>query len=211
MFAALVDADDLLVWLPPEGMTGSFDRFDCRPGGSYRLELTYLDQSASPGKTTEGSDIVEARFLAIVVNEEVVQAIDFVSDDPAFAGTMTMTWSVTATSPGTRVEITAEGVPDGISEEDHAAGMASSLLNLARHLEGTGDTPSVLDYVLHLQGCRTHARTRSWCHRPPGPRRSPGGREAGRTRGDPATRAGSSGPPWPVPSYSEMPKYSPSL
>ena len=116
MFAALVDADDLLVWLPPEGMAGRFEHFDCRPGGSYRLELTYLDRSAAPGKTTEGSDVVEARFVAVVVDEEVVQAIDFVSDDPAFAGTMTMTWSVTAVDPGTRVDITAEVVPDGISE-----------------------------------------------------------------------------------------------
>ena len=97
-------------------MTGRFHRFYCRPGGSYRLEVTYLDRSASPGKTTEGSDIVEARFLDIAANQEVVQAIDFVSDDPAFAGTMTMTWSVTVMSPGTRVEITAEGVPDGISQ-----------------------------------------------------------------------------------------------
>lgn len=139
VFAALVDADDLLVWLPPAGMTGRFEHFDCRPGGSYRLELTYLDQSAAPGKTTEGSDVVEARFVAVVVDERVVQAIDFVSDDPAYAGTMTMTWSVTELGPGTRVDITAEEVPDGISEEDHAAGMSSSLLNLAKHLEEQHD------------------------------------------------------------------------
>jgi len=39
---------------------------------------------------------------------------------------------------GVLVEITATGVPDGISAEDHAAGMASSLANLARHLESSG-------------------------------------------------------------------------
>ena len=65
----------------------------------------------------------------------MVQAVDFVSDDPAFAGTMTMTWEVTAVEGGTRVDIVADDVPGGISAEDHAKGLASSLANLADHLE----------------------------------------------------------------------------
>jgi Activator of Hsp90 ATPase homolog 1-like protein len=48
---------------------------------------------------------------------------------------MTMTWKVTADDEGTRVDIVAEGVPDGISAEDHAAGLASSLTNLAAYVE----------------------------------------------------------------------------
>ncbi|HEX9467700.1 MAG TPA: hypothetical protein VGA11_04765 [Acidimicrobiia bacterium] len=39
--------------------------------------------------------------------DRVVQAVDFVSDDPAFAGTMTMTWAVRAVDGGTRVQTTA--------------------------------------------------------------------------------------------------------
>ena len=46
------------------------------------------------GKATPDSDIVEARFLDIVPDVRVVQAVEFVSDDPAFTGTMTMTWEV---------------------------------------------------------------------------------------------------------------------
>ena len=106
---------------------GRFERFDARPGGSYRMVLTYSDASGAPGKATADSDIVEARFVDIVPGERVVQAVDFVSDDPAYAGTMTMTWEVTAADAGTRVDIVAEDVPDGISAEDHAAGLASSL------------------------------------------------------------------------------------
>ena len=64
-----------------------------------------------------------------------MQAVDFVSDDPAYAGTMTLTWAVIAVEAGTRVDIVAEDVPDGISAEDHAAGLASSLTNLATYLE----------------------------------------------------------------------------
>ena len=92
VWAALVDPEALMAWLPPGGMTGRFERFDARPGGSYRMVLTYSDASGAPGKATAESDIVEARFVDIVPGERVVQAVDFVSDDPAYAGTMTMTW-----------------------------------------------------------------------------------------------------------------------
>lgn len=135
VYAALVDREALAAWLPPDGMTAQFERFDLRPGGSYRLVLTYADPSRRMGKATADSDIVEARYVDIVPEVRVVQAVDFVSDDPAFAGTMTMTWEVTPVAEGTRVDITAEGVPIGISEEDHAKGLASSLTNLAKYLE----------------------------------------------------------------------------
>ncbi|MFC8593998.1 SRPBCC domain-containing protein [Streptomyces atroolivaceus] len=135
VWAALVDREALMAWLPPVGMTGRFERFDARPGGSYRLVLTHSDASGSPGKATADSDIVEARFVDVVPGVQVVQVVDFVSEDPAYAGTMTMTWGVTAVEVGTRVDIVAEDVPDGISAEDHAAGLASSLANLAAYAE----------------------------------------------------------------------------
>lgn len=135
VYAALVDPEALIIWLPPDGMSGRFERFDPRPGGSYRLVLTYADASASPGKATANTDVVEARFIDLVPGVRVVQAVDFVSDDPSVGNTMTMTWEVTSVDHGTRVDITADDVPDGISPEDHAAGLNSSLMNLADYLE----------------------------------------------------------------------------
>ena len=35
VFESLVDREALETWLPPDGMTGRFERFDPRPGGSY--------------------------------------------------------------------------------------------------------------------------------------------------------------------------------
>ena len=134
VYDALIDPAQLLEWLPPEGMTGRFEHFDARPGGSYRLVLTYEDASAASGKATDDSDVVEARFIELVPGSRVVQAVDFVSDDPAFAGTMTMRWEVTPVESATRVDIIATDVPDGISAEDHATGLASSLANLAAFL-----------------------------------------------------------------------------
>ena len=63
VYAALVDPEALVTWLPPEGMTGRFERFDARPGGSYRLVLTYADASAARGKASADSDVVDAHSL----------------------------------------------------------------------------------------------------------------------------------------------------
>ena len=134
--AAALHAEALTVWLPPTGMTGRFERFDPRPGGSYRLVLTYADVPASKGKATADTDIVESRFIDLVPGVRVVQAVHFVSDDPSYAGTMTMRWELTQVDGGTRVEIVADDVPDGIAADDHAAGLASSLGNLADYLGG---------------------------------------------------------------------------
>jgi uncharacterized protein YndB with AHSA1/START domain len=135
IYAAFVDAEALSAWLPPEGMTARFERFDPRPGGSYRLILTYADDAGASAKTAAGTDVVEARFVEVTPGVRVVHAVDFVSDDPAFAGTMIMTWEVTAVDQGSRVDITARDVPDGISAEDHAVGLASSLAKLAAHVK----------------------------------------------------------------------------
>jgi uncharacterized protein YndB with AHSA1/START domain len=133
--AALVDPDALATWLPPPGMSGRFERFDLRPGGGYRLVLTYDAADDHVGKSGGGEDVVEAVFTEIELGRRVVQAVTFVSDDPAFAGTMTMAWEV-APIDGDRtlVTIRADGVPDGISADDHAEGMHGSLRNLAAYV-----------------------------------------------------------------------------
>ncbi len=133
VFAAFVDQEALLRWLPPKGATGRFEHFDLRPGGSYRLVLTFAQAG---GKTTADSDVVDVRIVEVVPGARLVQAVDFASEDPAFAGTMLMTWQVSPDPGGARVEIRAEQVPDGISDEDHATGLRSSLQNLVDHLAG---------------------------------------------------------------------------
>ena len=62
------------------------------------MVLTYPDPSGSRGKSTADSDIVEARFVDIVPDVRVAYAVDFVSDDPAYASTMTMTWGTAGSS-----------------------------------------------------------------------------------------------------------------
>ena len=135
VFRALTDPDALVQWLPPRGMSGQFERFDMREGGSYRLALTYDDATGGLGKTSTDSDISEVRISRMVENVVLVQEVDFESDDPAFQGTMTMEWRLRGASEGTTVEFEARNVPDGIRARDHAEGLTSSLSNLAGYLE----------------------------------------------------------------------------
>ena len=72
--------------------------------------------------------------MDIVPNTRVAQAVDFVSDDPAFAGTTEMTWELSAHEDRTHVTIRAENVPAGISPEDHQVGLNSSLAQLESFL-----------------------------------------------------------------------------
>jgi uncharacterized protein YndB with AHSA1/START domain len=135
VYAALIEPQALLEWLPPDGMSGRFEHFDARTGGSYRMRLTYAEAPESGGKSSADSDVVDVRFVEVAPDERVVQAVRFESDAASFAGTMTMTWSVTAVSAGsTRVDIRADDVPPGISAEDHINGLRSSLTNLATYL-----------------------------------------------------------------------------
>ncbi len=52
-----------------------------------------------------------------------------------FCWAMMMTWNLDEVSEGTEVTIICENVPEGISQDDHEAGMNSTLANLAAFLE----------------------------------------------------------------------------
>jgi hypothetical protein len=65
----------------------------------------------------------------------VVQPNEFVSEDLASDGTRTMTWEVTPVDARSRVDLRADDMPDGINAADHAAGLSSSLDNLAAYVE----------------------------------------------------------------------------
>src|SRR5690349_17596335 len=84
VFAALVDEEARVAWLPPTGMTARFEHFDPRPGGGYRLVLTYDDETMQ-GKSGSNADVVTVRFTSVEPPHRVVEASEFTSDDPAFA------------------------------------------------------------------------------------------------------------------------------
>lgn len=135
IYRAHLDPAALAEWRPPKGMTGRFDAFDPWSGGRFRMILTYGETSLGRGKSSAREDVVEGRFAELVPNERIVEVVQFESNDPAFAGEMTITTTLRAVPGGTEVTIRCDDVPEGISASDHEAGLTSSLKNLAEFVE----------------------------------------------------------------------------
>jgi uncharacterized protein YndB with AHSA1/START domain len=125
-------------WLPPRGMVGRMLAFAFREGGGYRMRLTYRDPPPAGGKTAGDADEVEVRFIRLVPNERIEQAVTFESNDPAFAGEMRITWTFAPRGGKTLVTVRCQDVPPGIRPEDHQAGLTSTLDNLAAFVERQG-------------------------------------------------------------------------
>ena len=136
VYRAFIDPAAMAAWRPPEGMRMRIEAFDPREGGAFRLVLEYeADTHAQPGKSSEHRDVVRGRFAELVPDRKIVECVEFESDDAAFAGTMTVTTTLTPKAGGTEVAITCDDVPEGIGESDHQAGIASSLKKLGRFVE----------------------------------------------------------------------------
>lgn len=136
VYGALTTRDAVQAWLAPAGARAVVHEFEPRPGGRIRVTLIFETLGATGArKSSKNTDVVEGDFLELSPDEMVRQRFTFVSDDPAFAGAMVMTWRLTPRNEGTDVEVRAEGVPRGISPDDHEQGMRSSLANLAKFVE----------------------------------------------------------------------------
>jgi uncharacterized protein YndB with AHSA1/START domain len=136
VYAALLDADDVQRWMVPDGMTSEVHHFDGREGGTWRISLTYV-QTTDAGKTDSQTDTHHGRFVRLVQDTEVVQVVEFESDDPALQGEMTITYSL-ADAPGGGTDLvgTHEGLPAAVSEADNELGWSMSLAKLAEVVEG---------------------------------------------------------------------------
>lgn len=116
-------------------MTSHVHSFDAREGGTYRISLTY-DTPEGKGKTTARTDTYHGRFVCLVPDAEVVQSIEFETDDPALQGEMTITYSLTdADGGGTDLTGVHENLPPGVPPEDNELGWSQSLAKLAAIVE----------------------------------------------------------------------------
>jgi len=136
IYRALLDPEAVALWRPPEGMKAKIYAYDAREGGAFRMSFAYIAPDHSVrGKTSEHADVFRGRFLELVPNKRIVELVEFESDDPAFAGAMTITTTLATVSGGTEVTIVCENVPNGIRPSDHQAGLRSTLKNLAAFTE----------------------------------------------------------------------------
>src|SRR5438309_5388338 len=134
VYAALLDAHAVASWMVPDGMTSHVHAFDPREGGSFRISLTY-DAPTGTGKTTAHTDTYHGRFVKLVINEQVVEVVEFETTDPALRGEMTITITLADADGGTDLLAVHDGLPPGLSTVDNEAGWRSSLAKLAAFVE----------------------------------------------------------------------------
>lgn len=131
-YRACLDPHAVVSWRVPDNMKGHMHVFDARVGGAFRMSLTYQDPAPSPGgKTSEDMDTFEGRFVELVPDEKIVEAIEFESRDPEFAGEMRITTTFADTADGTEITVLCQDIPAGIRLEDNETGSQQSLRKLA--------------------------------------------------------------------------------
>lgn len=133
VYRALLDRDALAQWRVPDNMTAVVHELEPREGGRIRVSLTYQDGGA--GKTTAHTDTYHGHFARLVPDEQVVEVIEFETDNPALAGEMTISFTLADVPGGTEVIGLHEGVPDVVPPADNELGWRMSLRKLATLVE----------------------------------------------------------------------------
>jgi uncharacterized protein YndB with AHSA1/START domain len=140
VYRALLDARAVAQWKVPTGMTSHVHTFDAREGGSFRISLTY-DAPTGTGKTSAHTDTYHGRFMKLVTDEQVVEAVEFETTDPELRGEMTITISLAdAAAGGTDVLAVHDAIPPGVSIADNEAGWREALAKLAALVEAGWST-----------------------------------------------------------------------
>src|SRR5918994_885870 len=125
VYRALLDPDSVQRWMVPDQMTSQVHSFDAREGGTFRISLTY-DLPTTAGKTTPQTDSFHGRFVRLVPDTEVVQTVEFETDDPTMQGEMTITYTLAAVDGGTQLTGLHENLPPGVSPADNELGWRMS-------------------------------------------------------------------------------------
>ena len=134
VYQALLDAEAVQQWMVPAGMTSQVHSFDASEGGTFRISLTY-DRPTSAGKSSPQTDAFHGRFVRLVPDAEVVQAVEFESTDPALQGEMTITYLLADHAGHTDLVGLHENLPPGVSPADNELGWSMSIAKLAELVE----------------------------------------------------------------------------
>ena len=135
VYQALLDADAVARWMVPNGMSSHVHAFDRREGGVFRISLTY-EEPTGAGKTTAHTDTYHGRFVTLVPNEQVVEVVEFETEDPALQGEMTITITLADADGGTEINAVHDRLPPGLSLRDNEIGWQLSLAKLAALTSG---------------------------------------------------------------------------
>jgi uncharacterized protein YndB with AHSA1/START domain len=134
VYRALLDPDLVQQWMVPDQMTSRVHSFDAHEGGTFRISLTY-DLPTTAGKTSSQTDSFHGRFVRLVPDTEVVQRVEFETDDPSMQGEMTITYTLADAGNGTDLVGLHENLPPGVRPADNELGWSMSIDKLAKLVE----------------------------------------------------------------------------
>lgn len=134
VYRALLDPLAIAQWRVPDGMSSFVHEFEAREGGRFRVSLTY-DARNEAGKSASHTDTYHGRFVKLVPDEEVVERLEFETDDPAFRGEMTISTRLVDADGGTELIAVHDGLPPGVSPADNETGWTMALRRLAEYCE----------------------------------------------------------------------------
>ena len=141
IYNAFINPTSLEIRQAPGKMTAKIHNFDLRIGGGYQMSLCYSDnENEMKGKTAGKEDRYTARFVELIPNKKIVQAINFDTSNPDFMGEMIMEVVLKPIDNGTNVTFTFKNIPIGIRPADNEAGTISSLKKLAKYVESKNGT-----------------------------------------------------------------------
>jgi uncharacterized protein YndB with AHSA1/START domain len=130
VYRALIDPKAIAEWRVPQGMTSHVHEHDAREGGAFRVSLTY-DAPNAAGKTSAHTDTYHGRFVKLVPAVELVEVMEFETNEPSLQGEMTVRYLLSAADGGTDLLATHEGVPAGVPPADNELGWRMALDKLA--------------------------------------------------------------------------------
>ena len=134
VYRALTDAQAVATWMVPTGMTSQVHAFDAREGGGFRISLTY-DEPTEQGKSSAHTDTFRGRFVRLVPDRQVVEIVEFETDDPGMQGEMTITYTLADADGGTEIVAVHDQLPPGVSAADNETGWQISMGKLAALVE----------------------------------------------------------------------------
>jgi uncharacterized protein YndB with AHSA1/START domain len=137
VFAALLEQDAIASWRMPPGMTIEIHHLEPVEGGQFRVSLTYQGATGQ-GKTSAGTDTYHGRYLRIVPDEEIVEVLEFESDDPGLQGEMVIGYRLADAGAGTELTVVHDPLPPALSPELNELGWNESLDRLEQYLDGGG-------------------------------------------------------------------------
>jgi uncharacterized protein YndB with AHSA1/START domain len=125
IYRALLHADAMAKWLPPNGFTGKVHDLDAKVGGTYKMSFTNF--------TTGKSHSFGGTYLELTPHERICYTNKF--DAPNLPGEMQTTITLKQVFCGTELNITQEGIPAAIPAEACYLGWQESLMLLAKLVE----------------------------------------------------------------------------